>query len=484
MARKLLSSYLNPTPRILLFYFAAFTLLAASAVSSIGFVLYNPVWLITGCIIWVIWFLVIFIAIMPGTDNALSHRLNQLKQGALIIFITLLTLGLIEILTLTVLLPRLMPGENSPGNFGFLMENFKSVTQYNDGTVLIQQAAENLLDGKNPYAHANVVEALLKYNGSPYRVTPLRVGQLASVFPYPGPAQSMQVWEEALKTPSSPPPELESRICYPAGSFLLPAPFLLAGIKDIRIVYAIFVLAGLAYAVWRVPKRHRLVFTGVVLISLELWNCILSGETGSLCFPLLLVAWLALNRNFWLSAVLMGLAVTTKQIAWFFIPFYLIWMFRTQGMKKLLSGAVIIAGIFAILNLPFILMDPGLWFASIMSPMTDPMFPLGSGLVTLATSGLVNIRSPLLFTALEGISIIIASLWYFHNCQRYPQTGPILAVTPLFFAWRSLWSYFFYVAIITLAYILANGLSEKAVQPQAMATPVAGKSRISFLQTP
>ena len=239
--------------------------------------------------------------------------------------------------------------------------------------------------------------------------------------------------------------------------FLLPAPFIFLGITDIRIVYAIFVLAGLVYAAWIVPKKKRLLFIGVALISLPLWNSLADGgELGSLCFPLLVVAWLALNRNLWLSAICMGLAVATKQTAWFFIPFYLVLLLRTQGVKKLLAVSSIIAGIFIFTNLPFVIAAPRLWFTSMMSPMTDPMFPIGSGLITLVTSGILNIRSSLPFTILEGIVFIIAILWYFRYCRRYPQTGLVLAVVPLFFAWRSMFSYFFYVDLISLAYIMVN----------------------------
>ena len=237
---------------------------------------------------------------------------------------------------------------------------------------------------------------------------------------------------------------------------MLPAPFIFLGITDIRIVYAIFVLAGLAYAVWVIPKHRRLLFIGAVLISLELWSSIAGGEVGSLCFPLLLVAWLALNRNLWLSAIFMGLAVATKQTAWFFVPFYLVLLLRTQGVKKFVAVLSVIAGIFIITNLPFIITDPKLWLASMTSPMTDPMFPIGGGLIALVNGGILHIQSSLPFTILEGIVFVIAILWYFRYCRRYPQTGPILAIIPLFFAWRSLWSYFFYVAIISLAYILAN----------------------------
>jgi uncharacterized membrane protein len=152
----------------------------------------------------------------------------------------------------------------------------------------------------------------------------------------------------------------------------------------------------------------------------------------------------------------MGLAVTTKQTAWFFLPFYLILLFRTQGVKKLFIVLFIIGGLFFFTNLPFIVANPDLWLASITSPMTDPMFPVGGGLTIFVTGGVINIQSPLPFSILEGIAFIGTIFWYFRYGKRYPQTGPILAIIPLFFAWRSLWSYFFYAAIISLAYIMAN----------------------------
>ena len=451
-----LNAYLYSKPRILLFYFAVATQLIASAISSAGFVLSNSPLLLTGCVVWIVWFVMIFAVILPRTDISLSKRINQLKRGALIIFISLFVLGLGEAVAVAILLPRVIQNQNTASDFRQLMTGLKEVYEYNDATALTQQAVENLLKGQNPYTHANIIEALSKYKGSYDRVTPLRAGTLSNVFPYPTNSQLEQLWNKAIQNPSQVPAELESRVCYPAASFLLPAPFIFLGITDIRIVYAIFVLAGLAYAVWVIPKHRRLLFIGAVLISLELWSSIAGGEVGSLCFPLLLVAWLALNRNLWLSAIFMGLAVATKQTAWFFVPFYLVLLLRTQGVKKFVAVLSVIAGIFIITNLPFIITDPKLWLASMTSPMTDPMFPIGGGLIALVNGGILHIQSSLPFTILEGIVFVIAILWYFRYCRRYPQTGPILAIIPLFFAWRSLWSYFFYVAIISLAYILAN----------------------------
>ena len=456
MSIKSYKAYLYSTPRTLLFYFAVVIQLIASAVSSSGFVLSSPPLLIIGFLIWIMWFVMIFAVILPQTDVILSQRINQLKKGALVIFITLVVLGVGEAAGIVILAPRIIRNPSTSTDFRQLMIGLKEVYEYNDATALSQQAVENLLKGQDPYTHANIIQALTTYKGAYDRVTPLRTGRLADIFPYPTNNQLKQVWDQAIQTPSQAPPEFESRVCYPAASFLLPAPFIFVGITDIRIVYAIFVLAGLTYAVWVIPKQRRLLFIGGVMISLELWSSIAGGEVGSLCFPLLLIAWLALNRNLWLSAIFMGLAVATKQTAWFFIPFYLILLWRTQGIKKFLLVLSVIAGIFLVTNLPFFIATPKLWLISMMSPMTDPMFPLGGGLIALVSSGILHTQSPLLFTILEGIVFIAGILWYFRYCRRYPQTGPILAIIPLFFAWRSLWSYFFYVAIISLAYITAN----------------------------
>jgi uncharacterized membrane protein len=181
-----------------------------------------------------------------------------------------------------------------------------------------------------------------------------------------------------------------------------------------------------------------------------------SGETGILFFPFVLLGWVLAKRHPWASAIFMGLAVAVKQMAWFVLPFYLILVLRTVGWKRAFSVAGIILGIFLATNAWFIALDPKLWFTSLMAPMTDNLFPLGSGIITLVTGGVVNIQSPLIFTVMEGIVFVLAAIWYFFNCRRYRHTGPVLAMFPLFFAWRSLWSYFFYIDIIILASIITE----------------------------
>jgi uncharacterized membrane protein len=293
----------------------------------------------------------------------------------------------------------------------------------------------------------------------------LHVGRFADVFPYPTEDQIEQLWDDAVADPSQVPPEFDTVMCYPASSFLLQTPFVAAGVGDIRIVYALFVIGGLIYAVFKIPKEKRLIFIGAAVISLDLWNSIANGEIASLVFPFLLVAWITLGRNNWLSAVCMGLAVATKQIAWFFLPFYLILLWRTVGLKKLATVMGTILLVFFAMNAWFIIADPKLWLESVIYPMTEPAFPLGVGVITLVTSGLANIQSQLPFAILEIAVFAGAILWYIRNARRFPDAGPLLAVVPLFFAWRSLSSYFLYVALIMLAGILCRSSQEEEGLP-------------------
>jgi Glycosyltransferase family 87 len=453
-------------PRILLFFLAVLIQLIASALSGVGYTLKGSGYWLAGMIVWIIWFFLMFLIITPRADNLLQRYFGLLKGGATTIFVVLLLFGIIEAVILGLLAPWFLNNgiDNAADK---LVAQMKDGFQYNDGTALSQQAAENLLEGKEPYANANIVTAFTKYHGAFERVTPLRLDRFANAFPYPSTEQINQVWDAALQSPSEPPPEFESRVCYPAGSFLLLAPFFAAGIGDIRIIYIIFVLAALAYVTWRIPGKRRIIFVGVVLISLELWNTLAIGETGIEIFPLLLIAWVTLGENNWVSAIFMGLAVASKQTAWFFLPYYLILLWRTSRPRDVVAWLGIIAAVFVATNGYFIAKDPALWLQSIAAPMTEPMFPLGVGFVSLITGGFINIQTSLPFSIAEILVLIGAALWYVRYCRRYPDAGPILAILPLFFAWRSLWTYFYYVAIIVLARMLIQD-ENKPLAPEQL----------------
>jgi hypothetical protein len=437
-------------PRFLLIFFSVPILLIASAISGVAFSLKSPAYWISGTILWILWFLVMFLIVTPGTDTRLQSHSKWLISGVKVIVSIILIGGIVELLFMgSFSYWYVQSGVDN--NFSRVIEELQESFRYNDGTALNQQAVENLLDGKNPYAYSNVVETFFEHNGSYDKLTPLRLGRFADAFPYPPDAQLQELWDTSVKDTSKSPPELESHVCYPAGSFLLPAPFIAIGIKDIRVIYFIYVIAGVIAAVWLIPKKRRIIFIGLILISLEIWNILAIGESGTIIFPFLLLAWILSGRKNWLSALFMGIAVATRQTAWFFLPFYLIMLWHNTGVKSAGKAIGIIAGVFLISNGYFIAQDPGLWLESVTSPMTTQMFPLGVGLVTLVSSGLLNITSSLPFSIMEIAVFAVAVAWYARYGKKYPEAGPVLSVLPLFFAWRSLWMYFFYISVITCA---------------------------------
>lgn len=444
---------LDTSPRLLLFFPAIVLKLLASALSGAAFVLSSGPLFAGGLAAWALWFGLLFIIALPQTDERLASRRRLVMGIARVILIFLVVGGVLEFgVAATVGLAGWHSdalGQNTSELLGALQHSFV----YNDGTALCHQAVDSLLAGENPYAQANIVSANLRF-GNPYdKTTPIRTGEFAHDFPYPTPAELSSLWQKAIKTPSIVPPELESRLGYPAGCFLLPAPFIAAGIPDLRLVFVILLIPALAYVVLKAPRGTRLWLLGGALASLEIWNGIASGETGSLYFPFLLLGWVLLRRNWWASALFMGLAVAIKQVPWFFIPFYLILAYKTYGARITAGVLGVVAGVFVALNLPFVLQGPELWAASVLSPIKDELFPLGVGLVSLVSGGYLKIESPLIFSLLEAGVGVVAIVWYWFNARRYPHTGLILAVLPLFFAWRSLWPYFFYFDVILLALV-------------------------------
>ncbi|MFC1865514.1 hypothetical protein ACFLYB_02225 [Chloroflexota bacterium] len=398
--------------------------------------------------------------------------MRWLKRVTVVIFFILALVGLGEIAVLSVVgsgildddkLDRIMP------ELGIMIDD---VFIYSDSVALCHQAVENTIDGYNPYTESNIVKAITKFKIHIDDVTPLRQGRFEEVFPYPERDEMEDILQEAINSNNNIPEEFESKLNYPAGSIVLSAPFFLAGLDDMRIIGILYVLPILFYVVFKALRHLRLILAVAVLFSIELWNSLIDGGAGVLVFPFMLLAWILWRKQLLLSALFMGLAISIKQLAWFFLIFYIILILRTMGLRKLLWVMVVIAGVFIAINLPFVISDPKLWISSIFAPMTDNLFPFGVGIVSFVTAGFIDIQSSLIFAILEISIVACAIIWYLYYCPRYPYSGLILAIMPLFLAWRSLPSYFLYVDIIILAAIIINEYSSRmSTQPELEPLP-------------
>lgn len=315
----------------------------------------------------------------------------------------------------------------------------------NDGTSLDTNAAVLLLEGRNPYIDSNMLDMARRFSIRPNWTTPLRRGQFASLVNYPTPSDFQTVLDTDLKSNSNDAPEFESKVSYPALSFLTLVPFALLKNYNVLPFYFLSYLL-LVWIAWRAVRPELRPW--VLLLSMAnvpMWSSTVGANLDVFCTLLLVLTWLQRDYR-WRSAVFLGLALASKQTAWFFVPFYIIMVWRHYGLKDIFYRLVVAGGIGLAINLPFILWNPQAWIAGILAPVADPMFPMGVGLVDLSVTHLFPFFPDWVYILLEVCAMLLSLLWYWRVCRQRPEAVMLLAIVPLFFAWRSLPSYFYCAA--------------------------------------
>jgi hypothetical protein len=89
------------------------------------------------------------------------------------------------------------------------------------------------------------------------------------------------------------------------------------------------------------------------------------------------------------------------------------------------------------------------------------MFPSGTGLIRLSLAGLLPLAPQTLYTALEALALVASLVWYWRRGKESPEMAFVLAVAPLFFAWRSLTTYFYYIGLPAVVLFLARRYEEQ-----------------------
>ena len=403
-------------------------------------------------VLYVITFVLIFIMALPYADGKLLKQDRRLRMSAKVIVVFLLIGAVVEAV---VIAPCLVNGN------ALLFNKWENPFVPNDRIVLGEQASQALIDGGNPYTHTNIVLAVEKV--PTLNPTILRQGAFSDVYPRPNKTQVQAALAQDREHPDVLPAEFESKMSYPAGSFLFHTPFVALGI-DIRWFYLICALIMLGYIVWRAPSKLRpLVIVGSIA-SVLVWNAIIAGSMDSLYILFILLGW-TLRKRVWPAAACMGLAVTCKQTAVTFVFFYLILLLRESGWRNVFKSAAMIIAVFALTNLPFVAADPHAWLSGILAPVKDPFIPEGVGIVSFATLTTHPVPSwP--FALIEGIVLIAALIWYYFRCLKAPQTGLLLAIVPFFFAWRSLPSYFAMIPLLVFAAVVIEEYSKGRLLPK------------------
>ncbi len=353
------------------------------------------------------------------------------------------------ILTLTLLLTIAGGIELGRG----LMMCFLPPQFSNDGTSLDTNAAILLIEGRNPYTDSNMLDLARRFPIQPNWTTPLRVGQFANRLDYPTMVEFQTVLDTDLKAGTA--PEFESKVSYPALSFLTLLPFALFKNYNVLPFYMLS-YAALVFVAWKVA--HPALRPWVLLLAMAnipMWSSTVGGNLDIFYALLIALVWL-LREHRWRSAICFGLALASKQIAWFFIPFYLIMTYRQYGIKEAMYRMTIAGSIGLAINLPFILWNPHAWLAGVLAPVVDPMFPMGVGIINLSVTHLLPFFPQWVYSALEGVAMLLSLAWYWRLSRKAPEAAMLLAILPLFFAWRSLPSYFYCSAFPIFILLIAK----------------------------
>jgi hypothetical protein len=183
------------------------------------------------------------------------------------------------------------------------------------------------------------------------------------------------------------------------------------------------------------------------------------GYPTIIALPLLMVAvyrWTSigpdgrLGRAGWTSALALGLAAATEQLAWFLVPFLVLAIFLLRRgdvplrRRARLAGTylVVVTVAFAVVNVPFAIWSFGDWLSGILSPLTQGAIPHGQGLIGVTYywvggSGALGFYS--YAALLYAVGLMACFALYF---SRLALAVAILPWTIFFFSIRSEDGYF------------------------------------------
>jgi hypothetical protein len=289
-----------------------------------------------------------------------------------------------------------------------------------DAVTVPHVAAQELLAGHNPYTTFDLPAALAQFGINPELVTHYEDGTV-----------------------------LRS-LNYPAMNFLLVTPFIALGATDIRWIYLVEILALVFILLRKVRIPWRpLVSAGVVGNTVIVRQNILAGVDPT-WWALLTVAWIFVDSR-WLSPIAVGLAMASRQPAWFAAPFYIVGIWRRNGRQEAARRVAIVAVAALVPNLPFIIDDPAAFVDGVGAPMLGALAPYGVGFVRLGLDGAFPLLPRAFYGVLSAVSFVtmLAVLWRFW--RRVPIGALIFPFVPLYLAWRSLQNYFGSIPLLAMA---------------------------------
>jgi len=168
-----------------------------------------------------------------------------------------------------------------------------------------------------------------------------------------------------------------------------------------------------------------------------------------------------LRKRTLVYGVLLGLAASTIQLAWFALPFFLILTLREEGRKKFLQSLAIALVVFLLINGYFILQNPKAFLIDVFGVFgTSKLLPGGANIAQFFISSYgVPLWVPAVITIITFITFMV--LFYFYTATL----RPLIAIVPIFIfflSWRNL--EYYGLAFIPLILVLCYHVEKEKLK--------------------
>jgi hypothetical protein len=318
-----------------------------------------------------------------------------------------------------------------------------------DANAMAVCGARAISNGHDPYQVAEL-RCLRSLDLSPTLATPLRVGSLAKVQGYPTPGQidaairaaDARGGTDSVFSGLGKPP-LDPAVMIPVAR----APAVARALWTLLAV-AIFLgfLAVAAGSLW--PAAVAL-FLATYYIPGSALNFASFGNAEAIAYLLMALSLLWIRRPI-LSGICLGLAIGSNELAFFFLPAYVLISYRLTGRgPRLISAALtLIIGV-----VPWLIRYPDA-LSAIWHNLSAPTFPLGYGPIELVLAGLLKPPPSDLMLGLTAVAMVLILLWGWRRPGWRIAAG-VLVLSAFWLSWRSLDEYMAQIPLLALAAALA-----------------------------
>ncbi len=244
---------------------------------------------------------------------------------------------------------------------------------------------------------------------------------------------------------------------YPAGSFLVYLPALAIGLGTQASIATdvVFWIVSMIL-MWALLPRSVSWLAALFLASSVYISYAIGGVTDSLYLPFAILALWRWDRfgdmtertiARWIGPIALGVAMSVKQTPWFLLPFLLVGVAfeaRAQGRSWLRSSALylaICAGVFVVINAPWIIASPSAWFDGSILPLFGSFVPIGQGLVNLTLIGRIGGGDLMLYTLAGAAWLVLALLLLALRYEKTKRAWVFVVIASFFFVPRSMATY-------------------------------------------